>query len=65
MPSTSLYITLIEWKSRMPQSQGDRGWSCDRLPRTLGNEGDRGVSSAFPTGKQNRYKITEFISNCG
>jgi len=47
----------------MPHIQGDRGWSCSRLPRTLGNEGD-GVSSAFPRGKQNRYKIAEFISYC-
>jgi len=55
----------------MPQIQGDRGWSCSRLPRTLGNEGDprgrdfaslKAHSSAFPSGKQNRFKTAEFMS---
>jgi hypothetical protein len=36
----------------MPQIQGVQGRSRSCLLRALGNEGD-GVSSTFPTGKQN------------
>ncbi len=47
--------TLIERKSRIPQTQGVQGRSRSNLLRAHGNEGD-GVSPAFPKGKQNREK---------
>ncbi len=52
-------ITLTLQKLRMPQVQDVQGWSCSRLPRTLGNAGDA-VSSAFPQGKKHDKFCTIF-----
>jgi hypothetical protein len=46
----------------MPQIQGVTGAALVKLLQTRDNAED-GVSSAFPKGKQNQYKITEFISH--
>jgi len=66
-----IYVLLIQAKVEacpplavMPQIQGGKGEAVPPLAglRTLDNAEDR-VSSAFLKGKQNRDKITEFISH--